>query len=103
MTALVLLWLGDVVRQRRPTAAQKPLASITETHGWEGFIKTQVSAVKDQWKEPVWNVSEAWIEPHCKQSLVDNTLDTGWLPSKRFAEAWLAFERQPEHPITPLE
>jgi hypothetical protein len=25
------------------------------------------------------------------------------LPSKRFAEAWLTFEKTPEHPITRLE
>jgi dienelactone hydrolase len=103
MTPLVLLWLGEVIRQRRPTAAQKPLSSIVERHAWEGFIKTQISAVKDQWKESVWNVSQAWIEPQGKQSPVANAQDAGWLPSKRFAEAWLAFERQPEHPITPLE
>ncbi len=102
VTPLVLLWLGEIIRQRRPSAAQKPLSSITETHGWEGFIKTQITAVKDQWKESVWNVSEASIEPHSKQSPVGNARDAGWLPTKRFA-AWLAFERQPEHPITPLE
>jgi hypothetical protein len=34
---------------------------------------------------------------------VANAQHAGWLPSKRFAEAWLTFERQPEHPITPLE
>ena len=103
MTSLVLLWLGDVIRQRRPTAAQNALASVTETHGWEAFIKTQVGAVTDQWKEPVWNVSEAWIEPHGKHPPVEDARDAGWLPSKHFAEVWLEFQRQPEHPITPLE
>ena len=103
MTPLVLLWLGEVIRQRRPTTEKKPLSSISETHGWEGFIKTQISAVKDEWKESVWNVSQAWIEPHGKQFPVANAQDAGWLPSKRFAEAWLTFEREPEHPISPLE
>jgi|SRR5215469_2601049 len=102
LTPLVLLWLVDVVQQRAPTA-QKSLASIDEASGWEGFVKTQVSAVRDDWKEPVWNVSEAWIEPYGKHAPVSEAEDAGWLPSKRFAEAWLAFERQAEHPITPLE
>jgi dienelactone hydrolase len=102
MTSMVLLWLDDVIRQRGPTAGQKPLTRITEIRAWEGFIKTQDSAVKDTWKEPVWNVSEGWIEPHGKQSLL-GAQDAGWLPSKRFAEAWLAFEQETEHPITPLE
>jgi hypothetical protein len=103
MTPLVLLWLGDVIRERGPTAAQKSLASVNEAHGWEGFIKTQMSAVKDQWKEPVWNASDAWIEPHDNHSSIAHAQDAGWLPSKRFAEAWLAFEQKREHPITPLE
>jgi hypothetical protein len=103
MTPLVLLWLGEVIRQRRPTASQRPLAGIVQNRSWEGFINIQDSAVKDQWKEPVWNVSAAWIDPHGKQSPVNNAQDAGWLPSRRFAEAWLEFEREPEHPITPLE
>jgi len=103
MTPLVLLWLGDVIRERASTPAQKSLGSIKEASGWEGFMKIQVSAVKDQWKEPVWNVSEAWIEPHGKHPPVPDAQDAGWLPSKRFAEAWLAFEQQAQHPITPLE
>jgi dienelactone hydrolase len=103
LTSLVLLWLTDVIRERAPTAEQKSLARISEAGGWTGFIKTQTSAVRDEWKEPVWNVSEAWIEPPGKHPSVPDAQDAGWLPSKRFAEAWLAFEQQPEHPITPLE
>jgi dienelactone hydrolase len=47
MTPLVLLWLADVIRGRAPTAVQKPLTTIDEATAWEGFIKTQVSTVKD--------------------------------------------------------
>jgi|SRR5947209_5428951 len=103
MTPLVLLWLADVIRGRAPTAIQKPLTTTDEASAWEGFIKTQVSTVKDDWKQSVWNVSDAWIEPHGKRLFVPDAQDAGWLPSKRFADAWLAFEQQSQHPITPLE
>jgi dienelactone hydrolase len=103
MEPLVLLWLSDVIRGRPPSIAQKSLASIDESSGWEGFIRTQVSAVRDSWNEPVWNVSEAWMVHHGKLPPGRDVQDAGWLPSKRFAEAWLAFEKQPDHPITPLE
>jgi dienelactone hydrolase len=102
MTPLVLLWLADVTGRAAP-AAKKSVAAINEAHGWEGFIKAQMSTVKDQWKEPVWNVSKAWIEPHGKHPPSADAQDAGWLPSKRFAKVWLAFEEQPQHPITPLE
>ena len=103
MTPLVLLWLADVLRERAPTAAQRPLRTIDQASAWRGFIKTQPSNVKDDWKESVWNVSEAWIEPHGRHSSLPDAQDAGWLPSKRFAAAWLAFEQEPEHPITSLE
>jgi len=103
MTQLVLLWLGDVVKERVSTAAHNCLASINDKNGWQGFIATEASTVKDQWGEPVSNVSQVWIEPQSKHSPAADAHDAGWLPSKRFADAWLAFERQPEHPITPLE
>jgi hypothetical protein len=58
--------------------------------------------VKDDWKESVWHVTQAWaIPPH--SSAPSSAQDAGWMPSKRFAEAWLGFENEPNHPITPLE
>ncbi|HKW17169.1 MAG TPA: hypothetical protein VJO35_06660 [Terriglobales bacterium] len=103
MIPLALLWLSDVIRGRVPTAAQKSLATIDESNGWEGFIQSQTSEVRDTWKEPVWNASDAWIERHGEHPSAPDVQDAGWLPSRRFAEAWLEFEKQPEHPITPLE
>jgi len=78
-------------------------STIPHTHGWEGFVKTQVSSVNDAWKESVSNVSEALIELHGKHPDAANVQDAGWLPTKRFAKAWLAFEQQPQHQILPLE
>ncbi len=97
---VVLLWLDDLFNEGRP-AADEPLAAIEKKHSWEGFIKTEDSRVK-AWNEPVWNVTDAWIEPF-GSATPKGSQDAGWLPSKRFAQAWLAFEKAQEHPITPLE
>jgi dienelactone hydrolase len=102
VTQMVLLWLEDVIEQQAPTAAAKARAPIDRKHAWLGFIQLENSGVLDSWKEPVWNVVEAWIKPYGSNPPA-GVRDAGWLPSKRFAEAWLAFEKTREHPITRLE
>jgi len=102
VTSIVLLWLDDVVNQRFP-ATDKPLETIDRKHAWEGFIKTEDSGVRSWKTEPVWSIADAWIAPTSSATAPAGAQDAGWLPSKRFAEAWLAFEKAREHPITPLE
>jgi len=94
--AIVLLWLADVIDR------ENTLNPATRDKSWQGFIKTEDSDVRDDWKAPVWNVVQAWIEPP-GSSAPQTAKTAGWMPSKRFAEAWLAFEMQQHHPITPLE
>jgi dienelactone hydrolase len=101
VTPIVLLWLADVIAQRAPSA-DKPLLPIDREQAWQGFIRVEVSSVKDDWKVPVWNAADAWIGSF-GSTVPNGAQDAGWLPSKRFAEAWLAFEKAREHPITPLE
>jgi hypothetical protein len=98
---IVLLWLENVVQQRLAQPGKSPQA-IARKEAWEGFLRVEDSGVRTWKTEPVWNVAEAWIEPSGKGAQAD-AKSAGWLPSKRFAEAWLAFEKQREHPITPLE
>lgn len=93
--SIMLLWLNDIVRKRKSL-------SKDEQHDWEGFLNTEPSGLKDGWGEPVWNVADAWILQAGHTPAV-GTLDAGWLPSHRFADAWLSFEKEREHPITPLE
>lgn len=69
---------------------------------WRGFITISDGGVHDDWKEPVWNVADAWIAPS-RHGVPEDAKDAGWMPSKRFAKAWLAFEKEREHRITPLE
>jgi hypothetical protein len=94
--------MGDIVPQRW-RAYDKPLATIYKTHTLEGFIKVEDSGVKSWKTEPVWNVGDARIVASGSASPGSDAKDAGWMPSKRFAEAWLAFEKEREHPITSLE
>lgn len=98
VTHIVLLWLEDVIN----IVHDNPAASIKESNSWRAYIRTSDSGVKDNWKQPVWNVTGAWITPP-QAGAPPDAQDAGWMPSKRFAEEWLAFENQRTHPITPLE
>jgi len=96
ITNIVLRWLKDVIDIKQPAA------TFEESTFWRGYITKSDSGVKDDWKEPVWNVGVARITPP-HSSAQANAQDAGWMPSKSFAEAWLAFEKERTHPITPLE
>jgi hypothetical protein len=100
VTHIVLLWLAEVVDWQN-SVTNKP-AARNGADSWRGFIATSDAGVKDDWKEPVWNVVDAWIGS-ADHTAPEDAKDAGWMPSKRFAEAWLAFEKEREHPITPLE
>jgi hypothetical protein len=100
VTPIALLWLEDVV-DRKSTSASK-LPPIDSKEAWQGLIQLEDSGIRDDWKQPVRNVTDAWIKPY-GSAAPTGAQDAGWLPSKHFAEAWLAFEKMREHPITPLE
>jgi hypothetical protein len=98
--SIVLAWLEDVVEQRLSTNS-KPLRAIDIDGAWRGFIKLEDSGIR-AFQQPVWNVADAWIVSGGSHAPAEGE-DAGWLPSKRFAERWLAFEKTRTHPITPLE
>jgi predicted esterase len=97
----VLAWLEDVVDQRLSTNS-KILKAIDPSGAWRGFIKPEDSGVRSFQTEPVWNVTDAWIVPGNSPAPA-GAQDAGWLPSKRFAKYWLAFQKTRKHPIMPLE
>jgi len=115
---LMLAWLADVVRQRVP-AAGDDLLPIDPRRGWSGTLQVRESGVKEE--DPpvkVWNATGAEISPpqagtsprdglHIPRTPDDTQIPTSaglvpaWLPSREFAQAWLAFARMERHPITP--
>lgn len=101
VTHIVLLWLREIIEEQNAIPGT-PRMQTDEHDSWRGFVITSDSGIHDDWKEPVWNVTDAWIG-QSRQGVPEDAKEAGWMPSKRFAEAWLAFEREREHPITPLE
>jgi hypothetical protein len=91
VTPMVLLWLADVIAQQTPLRTNHWCLLTGSNHG-KGFIQVEASSVKGDWGEPVWNAGDAWIEPSAG-TVPKGAQNAGWLPSKRFAEAWLAFEK----------
>jgi hypothetical protein len=67
-----------------------------------GFVKPEEGGVKSFQTEPVWNVADAWIARR-GSAAPPGTRDAGWMPSIRFAQQWLKFEKTAEHSTTPLE
>lgn len=102
--ALILLWLDAVVVQR-----------LTRATGWYGFIKNQLSEASDcpdqsaparlswcrrtndGWGNANWSVSAATIGQ--RPNPPTGMMPAGWLPTRAFANQWVAFVRKPEHPV----
>ena len=79
------------------------------------------SGIEDTWPTEVWNVSatkasflrETVANGSRREILLSGVKDenvpsaeelvASWLPSSRFAHAWLAFEDARDHPIASLE
>jgi dienelactone hydrolase len=82
--SLILEWLRGV------------LAGNLEKRGAGafGYITPEFSEVRDEWKQPVFNVRSARVAQSPADAKKDE-LSAGWLPSSGFAVEWLNFERRP--------
>jgi len=60
-----------------------------------GYIRTASSDVRDEWKNPVFNVTSARLG-RSRAEAAPGELVAGWLPSNEFAREWLAFVRRPK-------
>jgi len=83
--------------------------------------KENRNTLKWNWHTKVWNASSATATPVQTKTREASTheiflsdvadaqvpssgvVTPSWLPSAKFAQAWLVFETAKEHPITPLE
>jgi hypothetical protein len=102
--ALILLWVDAVAVQR-----------LTRATGWYGFIKNQPSVAidcpdqsaparlswcrgtSDGWGNANWSVSAVTISR--RPNPPTGMIPAGWLPTRAFADRWLAFVEKPEHPV----
>jgi hypothetical protein len=63
ITALMLVWLDAVMRERLPKSTDLPLRTINQKQAWIGWQTVEDSGVKDHWHTKSWNVSSAEAEP----------------------------------------
>ncbi len=107
--ALLLAWLEGVVVQRVTRGKQGD---------WFGFIQTAAETkegcpnvfppavpiwchgTRDAWGGENWSIRAAAIER--RPGPPREMRPAGWLPTRAFAEQWLAFVSKPEHPVTSL-
>jgi hypothetical protein len=105
--ALVLEWLNAVVFQH-----------LTRNTGSYGFITTQKSkatecpppippanpiwcrGATDSWGGSNWLVTSAKVEG--RPTSPGGMMPAGWLPNRRFAQLWLPFVTDPQHPVTSI-
>ncbi len=97
---LMLAWLDRIIALRRPSPT-RPLRTIDDRRGWFGFIRPCQASVHDAWHAPTWDVCDASVQP-AGQAPPAGMIPAGWLPSHRLANEWLAFIRQPTHPVSSL-
>lgn len=98
--SLILNWLHEIIKLREPSQ-HKPLRRVDTSRGWEAYIRTCVSLVKDSWHQPTWGACDAAIKPTGSVA-PKGMIRSGWLPSRKLAREWLAFVRQPTHPTTSM-
>jgi hypothetical protein len=92
---LILEWLGDVVSLRQPKP-DKPLRQIP-LKGWFGAMRPCDVISHDHWGEPLWNVCSASVQTIGRNAPTGFQI-AGWLPTKEFAQHWLSYIQQQEHP-----
>jgi dienelactone hydrolase len=94
--ALILEWLDQMIKLREP-ASDRPLRTIDDSKGWNGFIRPCEAVRRDHWGEPLWNVCSASVQPAHLPTPTDQ-IAGAWFPTHRLALDWLAFIRERKHP-----
>jgi dienelactone hydrolase len=96
---LILLWLQAMLEDRE--RSNESLLPIDARRGWNAFVATHDSDIKDDWGGKTSEVSDAKIQRSGKTP-PDSMIPAGWLPNHRVAKEWLSFVKRPEHPATSL-
>ncbi len=98
---LILVWLEAVMKQRYPLVSNARLRPVDENRGWLTMLNAQETDIRDSFGMRTFNVTAATIQPVDGHD-VQGQKDAGWMPNRATAQLWLAFVKQPKHPILPL-
>jgi dienelactone hydrolase len=103
--SLVLEWLNAVaIRELRREVGQYGFIEVTPTEagGCPGqsppVRPSWCRSTRDTWGGANWSVKAASIElsPNSSRGM----MPAGWLPTEAFANQWISFVKQGEHPVT---
>ena len=81
-----------VCRTHNPSFSNGCAASSQQSRK-HGYFDAEASKVTDEWKNPVFNATSAYVSEKVRKSAAKE-LNAGWLPSSTFAEMWLTFVRR---------
>jgi dienelactone hydrolase len=94
--ALILEWLNEVIKLREPSTS-KPLRKMGGRKGWIGFIRPCEAVQRDGKGQLLWRVCGASVQP-ADHTAPDDEQVSGWFPTRKLAQDWLAFIQQQQHP-----
>jgi dienelactone hydrolase len=107
--ALILEWLDAVVnRNLRPNSDRGLFGFISQGPSQTTDCPEPYPPAKpvwcrgghDEWNAPNWTATSAFVRS--RRTPAPGTVAAGWMPTRRFADAWRAFVSQPAHPITSM-
>jgi len=98
---LMLRWLEAVIKQRLPNSPSEPLRRMNQFNGWQLFLKTRETGIKDSFGLRTFEVAEARVQKS-NLPIPKDTIAAGWLPNHALAQEWVSFVQQRQHPILPL-
>jgi dienelactone hydrolase len=87
---LILTWLEAIIKLRQPTVEPKSLQPVSRRSGWSAFFKTELTATKDDWGQPTWNMIDVGTQA-LERIKSGRLMTAGWLPTRDVMNAWLSF------------
>jgi dienelactone hydrolase len=87
---LILTWLEAIIKLRQPAAESNTLQPVSRRSGWFAYFKTELTASKDDWGQPTWNMVDVQIQP-LGEVKSERSMTAGWLPTRSVLNAWLSF------------
>jgi dienelactone hydrolase len=94
--AFVLDWLDEMI-ELRTTASSEALRNINASKGWVGFVRRCDTGKRDHWGDALWNVCSAIVLAE-DSAAPPQVLPSGWFPTRKLADRWLAYAQQKTHP-----
>jgi len=94
--ALILKWLGGIIKLRQPRA-DRSLLGVDTRAGWTGSILPCESSQRDEKGYPLWDICDAAVQ-RAGHPNPEGFLSAAWFPNRDLAMRWSNFVTQKQHP-----